>query len=293
MECIDDIFVNEDVSKPENRVNLALFSVMQQDWFREWFLKKLDLQPDAVVYPPMNVGSRRPDFRVKHSSAELAMIEVELGTDLAQAEDYREQFGTVKTVWGRRADGGDLSLEEIADFLAGFLEEPGRLSPQPRTNVKHLSELIKQGLAGHSPAAGRGNVSEEMWQHSLVVALRCRLGARLEATTKRVAMGQLKADTVGKKGFSLKVNRRDKSGDVALISINGGGNLIFPSRQKLNRCLPNLRAEVDAYMSLVSSMGCKVDVDGDNASPRLPLEVNLDAVLGRVNELARYFKALA
>ena len=29
----DDLFVNEDISKPENRVNLALFSLMQQDWF--------------------------------------------------------------------------------------------------------------------------------------------------------------------------------------------------------------------------------------------------------------------
>ena len=30
----DNLFVNEDVSKRENRVNLALFSLMQQDWFR-------------------------------------------------------------------------------------------------------------------------------------------------------------------------------------------------------------------------------------------------------------------
>ena len=46
-----DVFVNEDVSKPENRVNLALFSLMQQTWFREWFLMKLELARDAVVYP--------------------------------------------------------------------------------------------------------------------------------------------------------------------------------------------------------------------------------------------------
>ena len=293
MENINDIFVNEDVSKPENRVNLALFSLMQQDWFREWFLERLDLPANAVVYPPMNDGSRRPDFKVARNGSELAVIEVELGTDLAQAEDYRQHFGNVKTVWGRREDGEDLSLEEIAVFLAEALKEPGRLPPQTRCNVEHLSELIRQGLAGHSSSAARGNVSEEMWQHSLVVALRCRLGARLEATTKRVAMGQLKADTVRKKGFSLKVNRRDMSGEVALISIKGGGYLIFPSRQKLSHCLPNHRAEVDAYMSLVSSMGCDVDVDGENARPQLPLEANLDALLGRVNELARCIEALA
>ena len=99
-----DMFVNEDTSKPENRVNLALFSLVQQDWFREWILKKLCLPADAVVYPPTNVGSRRPDFKVTRDGSELAMIEVELGANLGQAEDYREKFHNqgVKTIWGKR-----------------------------------------------------------------------------------------------------------------------------------------------------------------------------------------------
>ena len=289
----DDLFVREDISKPENRVNLALFSVMQQDWFREWILNRLGLPSDAVVYPPMNVGARRPDLKVVRDGSELAMIEVELGTNRVQAEDYRDHFCKVKTIWGKREYGGDLSLEEVAEFVAGFLEEPGSLSPQTRINVQHLNKLIEEGLAGHSPSGERGPVSEEMWGHSLVVALRVRLGDRLEATTKRVGIGCLKADTVGKQGFSLKVNRRDKSKYVALLSINSGQDLIFPSRQKLSRCLPNRQAEVDAYMSLVTTMGCDVDVHGDNARPRLPLDANLEAVLGRVDELARCFAALA
>ena len=98
---------------------------MQQDWFREWILKRLRLPSDAVVYPPMNGGSRCPDFKVVRDCSEMAMIEVALGTNRVQAEDYLEQFGTVKTIWGRREDGGDLSLEEVVDFLAGFLEGPG------------------------------------------------------------------------------------------------------------------------------------------------------------------------
>ena len=136
-------------------------------------------------------------------------------------------------------------------------------------------------------------MSEEMWEHRLVVALRDRLGDRFEATTKRVGIGRLKADTVGKEGFSLKVNRRDRNGEVALFSISGGAHLIFPSRQKLNRCLPNHQAEVDAYMSLITTMGCDVDVRGENARPRLPFDPNLDAVLGEVDELARCLEALA
>ena len=285
----DDLFVKEDTNKPENRVNLALFSLMQQDWFREWVLKRLCLPADAVVYPPTNVHGRRPDLKVMHDGTEVAMIEVELGTNPRQAEDYRMQFDVVKTIWGKKKDSSDLSLEEIAKFL----EEPRCLSPQTEINVQHLSKLIEEGLSGHSSSPDRGNVSEEMWEHRLVVALRDRLGDRLEATTKRVGFGHLKADTVGREGFSLKVNRRDMTGEVALFSISGGAYLIFPSRQKLNRCLPNRRAEVDAYMSLITAMGCDVDVPGENARPRLPLDPNLDAVLGKVDELVRCFEDLA
>ena len=75
--------------------------------------------------------------------------------------------------------------------------------------------------------------------------------------------------------------------------MKGGAHLIFPSRQKLNRCLPNHRAEVDAYMSLIATMGCEVDVRGENARPPLSLDPNLAALLGRVDELARCFEALA
>lgn len=290
MDSTDDLFVNEDLSKPENRVNLGLFSLMQQDWFREWILKKLDLPLDAAVYPPTNIHTRRPDLKVvKEDCSVLAMIEVELGTNRAQAEDYQKEFGKVKTIWGRRQSGGDLSLEEVAEFLA----EQRPLSPQVAINVQHLRKLIEDGLSGHSSSGERGHVSEEMWEHPLVAAMRERLGDRLKATTGRVSIGHLKADTVGKEGFSLKVNRRDKRGDVALMSIRGGSQLIFPSREKLSRCLPNLRPDVDAYMSLVTTMGCDVDAGRDNAKPRLDLTLNLDAILSKADELAYCFKALA
>ena len=142
--------MNEDISKPENRVNLALFSLMQQDWFREWILKRLRLPADAVVYPPTNVHGRRPDLKVARDGSELAMIEVELGTNLGQAEDYRKQFATVKTIWGKRESGSDLSLEEVAEFLEG----PRSLSPQTRFNVEHLRKLIIEGLSEHSSSGG-------------------------------------------------------------------------------------------------------------------------------------------
>lgn len=37
----DDIFVNEDISKPENRINLALFHLQMNSNFHNWFFNKL------------------------------------------------------------------------------------------------------------------------------------------------------------------------------------------------------------------------------------------------------------
>ena len=48
-----------------------------------------------------------------------------------------------------------------------------------------------------------------------------------------------------------------------------------------------------AYVSLVTTIGSDVDVLGENAHPRLPLNPNLDSVLGRVYYLALCLEALA
>ena len=61
----DRIFTNEDLSRPENRINVAMFGVMAQDWFRVWLLSELNLPASSVVFPPTNVGTERPDFTVE------------------------------------------------------------------------------------------------------------------------------------------------------------------------------------------------------------------------------------
>ena len=89
---VKDLFLHEYLGNPENRINVALFSVMQQDWFREWFLKELNLSIDAIVYPPSNRKGRRPDLKVVDPTTEngvpLAWIEVELGMNASQLKDY-------------------------------------------------------------------------------------------------------------------------------------------------------------------------------------------------------------
>ena len=130
----------------------------------------------------------------------------------------------------------------------------------------------------------------------LIEGLNERLGDRMEFTDSQNETPQngcLKAVMTGT-GFSLRVRRRDdKYGTVALVSIQNGEFLIFPSRTNLNRCLPDHQSEVAAYMSFVVRFGCDVDVDGYSATPRLRLGSDLNAVLQEIDELARCLQALA
>ena len=300
MSQTDDLFLREDLGKSENRVNVALFGMMQQDWFRQWFLTKLDLPTDAVVYPPTNMNGYRPDLKVaSHDKSTLAWIEVELGTDESQLARYREVFSDpVKAVWGKQSDGGDLSLEEIAKHLEAYPRKD--LSWQEAVNAKYLCKMIRDGLDGHKGSLGRDRVSDKMRKNRLVVVLEELLGDRLmfEFGNQPPPIGYLKADTTAasgtnNQGFSLGVRRRDKNGTVALISIRDGKFLIFPSRTKLNSCLPGHGVEVADYMSLVISFGCDVDVEGHNAKPWIRLSDDLDTVLGELDEIAPCLQALA
>ena len=46
---VNDLFLHEYLGRPENRVNVALFSMLQQSWFREWFLQSLGLPLDSIA----------------------------------------------------------------------------------------------------------------------------------------------------------------------------------------------------------------------------------------------------
>lgn len=286
----DDVFLNENLNHPENRINVALFGLMTQDWLRSWFLSQLDLPLEAVVYPPMNESGVRPDLKVTAvDGTVLAWIEVELGTNPGQVANYRDRLSEpIKTVYGQRSHGGDLSLEEIADRLAA---QEG-LDAQTEINVQHLHEQIRQGLAGFSTSSlPRAEVSDEMRENPLVAGLIERLGDRLQFTTGAVAVGYLKADTNKEQGFSLRVNSRvATAGTLSVLAISGGRPAVsFPARAKLERYLPAHVAEVAAYVELLDRLGCDIGDYGERQRPTLPIDV----VLTALDELAECVTALA
>src|SRR5215207_9094541 len=76
------LFVNEDIAKAENRVNLALFGLMLIPAVRTWVLDQLKLPIDSTLYPPQNVGVGRPDLVVVSSdNIVVAWMEIELGEE--------------------------------------------------------------------------------------------------------------------------------------------------------------------------------------------------------------------
>jgi len=290
----DDIFVNENLNHPENRINVALFGLLSHDWLKNWLLSQLGLSVDAIIYPPENERGVRPDFKIASGDGRtLAWVEVELGKDPAQVARYRELLDEpIKTIWGRKSDGADLSLEEIADYLSERCTRVPTLSTQSLSQVQHLVKQIEQALGGHSSTyQRRDEVSETMRNHPLVAGLIERLGSKLRFTTGSVPIGSLKADTNGPEGFSLRVNSRVAAqGTLSLLAISGGRpGAIFPSEVKLRRYLPSHGSQIEDYVSLLQHCGIDLSSYGENQRPTLPY----DYLLGDLDKLAECLVALA
>ena len=298
MSGSDNLHLREDLDKRENRVNVALFSLMQQHWFREWILTSLDLPADAIVYPPATEQSLRPDLKVVNiEGQELAWIEVELGKNEEQYECYVKAYHRerVKRLWGKRSHQGDLSLEEVAERVGA---ERG-LHPQVAKNAEQLVGLIRDGLAAHTQALGRSRLSPEMRGHPLVDELGKWLGDRLQFDLGNAAPpdpGELKVDTTdtaNNRGFSLRVytpesKLPDKT--VSLMSISGGRDRVhFPSFLKLKQYLPGCRDAVGDFRSALC--GLNLDI-GKFALEERP-SLRLATVLANVEGLAPSLQGLA
>lgn len=247
-----DIFIREDLSKPENRINVAIFGMMNVAPFASWLRDRLRLPAGAVLYPPLNTaneaGAGRPDFAVRDAGTDelIAHIEVECHRDEQQIARFRAMFPAtpVYAIWGRPGPGCDLSLEEIASFLAGANTwEPA----QARIGASHLRALIHDALAGASSSSKKATVGDEMWESAFVAGLRRALGHRIEKELPGMSKqrpGEIRintTDTADNRGFSLRVFTPKANGrSVSILNRTAGrAEINFSSRAWLAWYLPN------------------------------------------------------
>ena len=262
------IFVNEDLSRPENRINIAMFGLMAQEWFRTWLLSQLGITGNTIVYPRTNSKAMRPDFTIEDPDTRetLGWIEVEIGRDSGQLSRYQGSFvEPVKAIWGH---AGDVSLEGIASRLKGELEA-GTLQPQARMSVLLLRKLIVNALTDAASVSKPVQVSTEMRGHWLVQGLTESLGDRLDFDLKPIVPGNLKANAHGKEGFSLRVFSRIASAhDVSVLHIRGGATEIrFASRARLECYLPDHGAAIAAWCGVIRRLDGEIDISGMEQVP--------------------------
>jgi hypothetical protein len=311
-----DPFVREDLSRPENRINVAIFGLMNVPAFHDWLLDSLGFPPDAVMFPPLNTanegGAGRPDFEVRSASGQSAIgqVEVELTKNEEQIGRFRRMFPGQRVValWGRRSSGGDLSLEDVAEFLDKAKAWP---NAQARVSALHLRKAIQDALHGARQSVGRATVTDEIWDSPLVVGLRAGVGARLEKFLPGMPAlrpGEVRINTTdtgsNNMGLSVRVfsprsGLKDRS--VSILNRSGGAHTIrFSSKTWLRYYLPSHHAVIDELAQLVDRMGgdivqdwtASVDSAVRPSSPNVS-SVPMAHVEANVSDLARILVRLA
>jgi len=287
------VFYREDLSHPENRVNVALFGALGIDQYRWAALEALSLPRDAVVFPPVNTvgagGSIRPDFCVQSGGVTIAWIEVELGADHAQLARYAAELSEpVRVIWGSESAESPLSLRNLGDLAKSL---SSIVNPQQSIQLHHLSSLIDESLSGRA-AQRRTAVSDEMRESAFFAQLEAIAGPFKPVNSGGSPSGFIYTDTVSSKGFSMRVmspNSRSAGGTVSVMNRSAGRPYLqFSSRSHLREYLPHKHGEIDELSDFLAQFGLALDSDMRRLH-RLALEV----AENEVEHLARFLIGLA
>ncbi len=286
------IFVREDLSKPENRVNLALFNVMTISVIREWFLKALKFPQNSIIYPPENVGGIRPDFVVVGpDDTVVGWIEVELGVeDMAQIKNYRVSLNEpVKSLVGLDESGGDLSLETIAREINRTLSDV--LNRQQAMCVQVLTKLIAS-LARKSESIEYTDPIEDIRNQPLLKELQRGLGPILNFGSPPIGRGTALVSTITQRGWTLRVfSKAARMGSVSVFWAQtiGTNQVRFPSYDRLARCLPTELVSVEEYTDLLLELGCNIKA----LSEKQNLAVEESSIITNIDRFTPIIKKFA
>ena len=236
---MENIFVREDIAKPENRFNLALFHLQIDEDFHKWFCQKLNIPENSVIYPTENLEGDRPDFIIKDGHKTIGYIEVELGDEnKAQLNSYRHKYENnnvhIFSISGKTIQKSDLSLEEIKNHLFKKLETIN--TSQKVLSVKYLIKLIDT-YSNNYQTYSRSPVSNEMLERPFInKLLEALIDFKPNGNQNKAIPGTYYCDTNSPKGFSFRVYSKEskvQTKSISLLSITKGREYItFLSAEK-------------------------------------------------------------
>lgn len=288
------LFVNEHVSLPENRVNLALFSLTHIPVIRAEVLDRLGLPSDSIVYPPSSEGGRRPDFVVVSPDNRVAgWIEIELGAEnRRQIADYRAQWHQpIKSVVGPReaAADCDLCLEELAEFVTSLETE---LDLQQMKAAAIFTRLVSVALHPLNRDQTYKSPEEAITGRPCLQALSLHLDGRMRFGMPPITPGEVLVSTIHHKGWTLRVfSKVARARSVSLMwdTAIGAGRIRVPSHAKLIRCLPSAVEALGKYQELMRSLGANLGA----ISERESLSVEEDRLIQIVEPLSAVIARIA
>ncbi|MCF7792823.1 MAG: hypothetical protein K9N09_02565 [Candidatus Cloacimonetes bacterium] len=291
------VFANEDISKPENRINLSLFSLFLIDDFRSWFLEQFDLPQDSVIFPSTNLkGGIRPDFAVNNKEDKpIAYIEVEIGReDIGQLQNFRSMLNVpVFSVCGKKEHEGHLSLLEIYDKLNEVKEKIK--SKQFNKNFAVYETLIYENVLSYGRERYKSTtISDEMRNSFLIQNLMDHLEIH-EDVGRTMRPGEFLLETKKEFGFSLRIYSRESKirNSLSIMARSGGRpRIIFPSKEKLEKYLPSYKQPaINELCNFLKRFGYHIDTLPERSQARIDInlvEGNIDkfiAILEKLGEI--------
>jgi len=288
------VFANEDIAKPENRINLSLFGLFLNDDFREWFLDQFTLPQDAVIFPSANLkGGIRPDFAVHNKDNKpIAYIEVEIGKeDIGQLQNYRSILNVpVLSICGKKEHKGHLSLLEIYDKLKEIKEKIK--SKQFNKNFAVYETLVYENVLSYGKERYKSTtISEDMRNSFLIQKLISHLDIH-EDVGRIMRPGEFLLETKKEFGFSLRIySRISKVRNSLSIMARSGGRprIIFPSKEKLEKYLASHKqTAINELCNLLKRFGYYIDTLPEKSQARVDInlvEENIDKFISILEKL--------
>ncbi len=90
---VEELFVREDFSKPENRANVLLLAAASIAPFWDKLHAALGLKPETVLRPERNTDLGRPDLVARLAGERVALIECEnWGENKGQSAAYAKSL---------------------------------------------------------------------------------------------------------------------------------------------------------------------------------------------------------